>query len=79
MGDVVPEVCWGDGTAEYPLGDTLEEIIFGVPVGVRRGVIYGVIENLYPAFLEAVDQITLSCGTIKKHNVMEPTKHLNFQ
>jgi len=28
--------------------------MFGVPVGVRRGVIYGVIENLCPACLEAV-------------------------
>lgn len=59
MGDVAPEVFWGDPTVEYPLGDALEEIIFGVPVGVRRGVIYGVIENLYPAFLEAVDQINV--------------------
>lgn len=73
MGDVVPEVCRGDATAEYPRGDTVEEIIFGVPVGVRRGVIYGVIENLYPAFLEAVDQKILSYGTIKKHSVMEST------
>lgn len=56
MGELAPDTCWGVPTTEYPLGDTLAEIIFGVPVGVRRGVIYGVIENLCPAFLEAVDQ-----------------------
>lgn len=56
MGDVAPEDCRGDEIAEYPLGDPLVEIIFGVPVGVRRGVIYGVTENLCPEVFKAVNQ-----------------------
>lgn len=32
------------------------EITLGVPVGVSRGVIYGVRENLCAVFLETVDQ-----------------------
>jgi len=51
---VAPEVCLGDPAAEYPLGDPAVEITFGVPVGVRRGVIYGVKENLCPEYLEAI-------------------------
>ena len=45
----------GDTAAEYPLGDPAVEITFGVPVGVRRGVIYGVKENLCPEYLEAIE------------------------
>lgn len=29
------------------------EIIFGVAVGVRRGEMYGVTENLFPVYFEA--------------------------
>lgn len=53
VGEVAPEVRCGDAKAEYPLGDPLVEITFGVPVGVSRGVIYAVMEYL---FLDAVDQ-----------------------
>lgn len=49
VGDVVPE-------AEYLLGDTLVEIVFGVAVGVTRVLIYGVTENRWPARLEAVNE-----------------------
>ena len=56
VGEVAPEVRCGEATAEYPLGDPLVDIIFGVPVGVSRGVIYAVMENRFPAFLDAVDQ-----------------------
>lgn len=56
VGEVAPEVRCGDAKAEYPLGDPLVEITFGVPVGVSRGVIYAVMEYLFPAFLDAVDQ-----------------------
>lgn len=38
VGELVPDVLWGEPTTEYLLGDTLVEIILGVPVGVRRGV-----------------------------------------
>lgn len=48
----MPEVLRGEAAAEYLLGDTLVEITFGVPLGVRRGVIYGVRENFCPACLE---------------------------
>lgn len=34
------------------------EVIFGVPLGVNLGVIYGVTENLCTASLEAVGQTT---------------------
>lgn len=54
VGEVKPEVFLGDTAAEYPLGDPAVEITFGVPVGVRRGVIYGVKENLCPEYLEAI-------------------------
>lgn len=53
MGEVAPEVL-GDPAAEYPLGDPAVEITFGVAVGVRRGVINGVIENLCPEYLVAI-------------------------
>lgn len=55
VGEVKPEVFLGDTAAEYPLGDPAVEITFGVPVGVRRGVIYGVKENLCPEYLEAIE------------------------
>ena len=32
------------------------EIIFGVPVGVNRGVIHGVIDKISPERHDAVDQ-----------------------
>jgi len=51
---VAPEAFLGDPAAEYPLGDPADEITLGVPVGVRRGVIYGVKENLCPEYLEAI-------------------------
>ena len=52
---MAPEVFLGDPAAEYSLGDPAVEITFGVPVGVRRGVIYGVKENLCPEYLEAIE------------------------
>lgn len=58
MGDVVPDVFWGDPAAEYLIGDPVVDMFFGVPVGVSRGVIYGVIENLCAACFEAVEQTT---------------------
>lgn len=57
MGEVALDVFLGDPPAEYPFGDPLVEITFGVPCGVRRGVIYGVIENLFPAYLEPIKAI----------------------
>lgn len=59
MGEVVPEVFCGVATAEYPLGDPLVDIIFGVPVGVSRGVIYAVMEYLFPGYLDAANQISV--------------------
>ena len=53
---MAPEVLVGDATAEKPLGDPTVEVIFGVPLGVNLGVIYGVTENLCTASLEAVGQ-----------------------
>ena len=47
VGEVEPDVICGEATVEYPLGDTLVEIIFGVADGVSLGVIYGD-ENLCP-------------------------------
>jgi hypothetical protein len=56
VGEVAPDVCLGDTAAEYPLGEPAVEITFGVAVGVRRGVIYGVMENLCAEYLEAIGQ-----------------------
>ena len=48
------------------------EKIFGVPLGVKRGVIYGVTENLCTASLEAAGQtISLIFNIDKKYNVHE--------
>lgn len=55
VGEVAPEVLFGDPAAEYPLGDPAVDITFGVPLGVSRGVIYGVKEKLCPVYLEAVE------------------------
>lgn len=33
------------------------EMIFGVADGVRRGEMYGVIENLFPAYFEAAKKV----------------------
>lgn len=54
MGEVAPEASLGDTAAEYPLGEPAVEITFGVAVGVRRGVIYGVKENCCDEYLEAI-------------------------
>lgn len=53
MGETAPDVLLGEPAAEYPRGDTLVEMIFGVAVGVRRGEMYGVMENLFPVYFEA--------------------------
>lgn len=53
VGEVALEVLCGDVRAEYPRGDTAEEMTFGVPVGVSRGVIYAVMEYLFPVLLDA--------------------------
>lgn len=50
---MVPEVFFGDPAAEYLPGDALFEITLGVPIGVSPDVIYGVIEYIRPACLEA--------------------------
>lgn len=50
---MVPEVFFGDPAAEYLPGDALFEITLGVPIGVSPDVIYGVIEHIRPACLEA--------------------------
>lgn len=39
VGEVAPEVVWGDSVEEYLLGDPFVEYTFGVAVGVSRGVI----------------------------------------
>lgn len=65
---MAPDVWLGDTAAEYLLGEPAVEITFGVAVGVRRGVIYGVKENFCPEYLEAIGQ--------KKRNQYESHKRL---
>lgn len=48
VGEVAPDVNFGDPAVECSLGDPLVDFIFGVAVGVRRGVIRGVM-NFDPA------------------------------
>lgn len=49
VGEVAPDVNFGDPAAEYPLGDPLVDVTFGVAVGVRRGAICGAMEKFCPA------------------------------
>jgi len=43
VGDVAPEVIFGDPAVEYPLGEFPVDVTLGVAVGVNRGLIYVVI------------------------------------
>lgn len=54
VGEEAPDVNFGD--PPYPLGEPQVDVIFGVAVGVRRGVICGVIENFCPVSLVAAPQ-----------------------
>lgn len=53
VGELMPEVFLGDPAAEYLPGETLADMTFGVAVGVSRGDMYGVVENLNPVCFEA--------------------------
>lgn len=43
VGDVAPDVIFGDPAVEYPLGEPPVDVTLGVAVGVKWGLIYGVI------------------------------------
>lgn len=52
VGDVTPDVIFGEPAVEYVLGDAPEDVIFGVADGVRRGVMYGLIEDFWVTSLD---------------------------
>lgn len=75
---MTPEVLRGDSAEEYFLGDPAAEIIFGVPVGVSLGVIYGVMENFCTACCESVDRsFGLVIEICEQHDHYEHPRELN--
>lgn len=60
----MPEVLRGELAAEYLFGEALLENTVGVPVGVNRGVLFGVVEKEFPACRTAVSQKKLAQSSL---------------